>query len=85
MDFVGNARVDRGSVEIVESGVDVLPGLRVGEDPADRGQIFCLAQAFVLKRVKETPHLIAQFQFSRKHSLLKLSKEKYPPVSNHRQ
>ncbi len=31
--------------------------------------------------VKETGHLVAQYQFDHKHKMLKLSVEKYPPAS----
>ncbi len=37
------------------------------------------------RRVKKTCHLFAQYQFYQKHKILKFSKEKYPPASNHRQ
>ncbi len=35
-DFVGNAGLDQGPVEVDESGDNLLPGLKAGENPGRR-------------------------------------------------
>ncbi len=43
---------------------------------------FSLCEDLFWKRVKETRHLLAQYQFDHKHKILKLSREKYPRNHN---